>query len=218
MNRDQWRTLTKKSHISIEIKKSVFIADAFPINSAGQAQEFLIAKKKQYPDATHHVYAWRLGKDEILQKFSDDGEPTGTAGLPVLDALRKNDIDDAMIVVTRYFGGTQLGTGGLARAYGKAAFLAVKEAAPGDFAIAQAFDVTVTYAQSDRLQYALKKEGFVVGKIEYGETPLLCVSCRKGQEEHLKTICADISAGQADVQNIGQTEIEIERTGEWDFE
>jgi uncharacterized YigZ family protein len=210
--------LTRESHISIEIKKSVFIADATPIKSAGQAQEFLTARKKQYPDATHHVYAWRLGKDEILQKFSDDGEPAGTAGLPVLDVLRKNDIEDAMIVVTRYFGGTQLGTGGLARAYGKAAGLAVKEAAPGDFAIAEAFDVTISYAQSDRLQYALKKEGFAVGKTVYGETPVLSVSCIKGQEGHLKMICADISAGQADVVSVGRTEMEMERTGEWDFE
>ena len=85
MYREEWSTLSKCSHVSIEEKKSIFIAEAAPLSSAKEAESFLSCVKKKYPDARHHVFAWRIGKDEILQRYSDDGEPAGTAGLPILD-------------------------------------------------------------------------------------------------------------------------------------
>lgn len=214
MHRLEWRTLTKESHISIEIKKSIFIADAAPITSAEQAQRFISERKKQYPDATHHVYAWRIGVKEALQKYSDDGEPAGTAGLPVLDILRKNGIDDSIVVVTRYFGGVQLGTGGLARAYGKAAGAAVSEAQPCICVPAAKYEISVNYSQSDKLSRAIEKEGFVIESVRYELNPVLEVLCREGLENRLLEVCGDVTSGQAEIMHTGDTEMAIGKVGE----
>ncbi len=119
-----YRTVAGPAQIELEEKKSRFIAACRPLTDESEANAFVNGIRQQYPDATHHVYAWILGGDNILQRFSDDGEPQGTAGLPVLDVLRKQNIDQAGIVVTRYFGGTLLGTGGLVHAYGRSAAMA----------------------------------------------------------------------------------------------
>ncbi len=108
-------------------KKSEFIGNASPVTTEAAALEFIAKIKSQYSDAKHNVYAYSL-RDNNTARFTDDGEPHGTAGLPVLDVLRKAGIVDAVIVVTRYFGGVLLGTGGLVRAYSKAASMAVEQA------------------------------------------------------------------------------------------
>ena len=114
--RDNYRTVASSSQIELEEKKSRFIAVCRPLVNEIEANAFVSGIRQEYPDATHHVYAWILGGETILQRYSDDGEPQGTAGIPVLDVLRKNGIDQAGIVVVRYFGGTLLGTGGLVHA------------------------------------------------------------------------------------------------------
>ena len=98
-------------------KKSRFIATVRPVESEEEALDFIAAMKKKYWNATHNVFAYQIGERNELQRFSDDGEPQGTAGMPVLSVLKGEDIKDTAIVVTRYFGGTLLGTGGLVRAY-----------------------------------------------------------------------------------------------------
>ena len=115
-------TIKKQSHYEYEDRKSVFIGEAMPVSDENQALDFIERVKKKYPDAKHHVYAYVLRENSIM-RFSDDREPQGTAGMPVLDVIRKNGCTDTVIVVTRYFGGTLLGTGGLVRAYTSAARL-----------------------------------------------------------------------------------------------
>ena len=105
----------------LEEKKSRFIAGTLPISSQEEALAFIEKTKKQYWDARHNCYAYVLGDHHEIQRFSDDGEPGGTAGKPILDVLLGGDVHNAVIVVTRYFGGTLLGTGGLVRAYSGAA-------------------------------------------------------------------------------------------------
>lgn len=105
----------------IEEKKSVFIADARPVHGEGDIAAFMDEIKKKYWDASHHCYAYVLSGDPAPKKFSDAGEPSGTAGKPILDVIEGNCLHDTMIIVTRYFGGTLLGTGGLVRAYQAAA-------------------------------------------------------------------------------------------------
>lgn len=117
------------SYGEYEEKKSRFIGELFPIRSIAEAEERLDFVRKHYYDARHHCYAYVLGKDCEIQKQSDDGEPSQTAGLPILNVLRGEELRDALLVVTRYFGGTLLGTGGLVRAYTAAAKEAVKNAA-----------------------------------------------------------------------------------------
>ena len=105
----------------IEEKKSVFIADVLPVHNEADATAFMDSVKKRYWDASHHCYAYVLKGIPEVKRFSDAGEPSGTAGKPILDVIEGNHLEDVMIIVTRYFGGTLLGTGGLVRAYQGAA-------------------------------------------------------------------------------------------------
>ena len=107
-------------------KKSRFIANVFPVDSEEQALEIVEKTKKQYWDARHNCFAFVIGKNNEVQRFSDDGEPQGTAGKPILEVLTKGNIHNTLIIVTRYFGGTLLGTGGLVRAYGQSSKAAIE--------------------------------------------------------------------------------------------
>lgn len=110
-------------------KRSRFIAWVAPASSRSAIDDALESRRKKFPDATHHCFAWRIGFDHELQAFSSDaGEPSGTAGKPILQALESRHLTNTICVVTRYFGGTKLGTGGLIRAYGAAAFAAIDQA------------------------------------------------------------------------------------------
>ena len=122
----EYKTIEHASVCELEFKRSRFIGYARPVHSAEEATEFINDIRAKHRDATHNVYAYRVRKDN-MSRYSDDGEPSGTAGLPVLEVLSKPDITDCAIVVTRYFGGTLLGTGGLVKAYGETASLAVSE-------------------------------------------------------------------------------------------
>ena len=102
-------------------KKSRFIADIFSVSSEEEALQILEKVKKKYWDARHHCWAYAIGNEQVQERLSDDGEPSGTAGKPILEVIRGNEIHNVLIVVTRYFGGTLLGTGGLVRAYTQAA-------------------------------------------------------------------------------------------------
>ena len=110
-------TIVRQWKNEMRVEKSRFICNLQKVVSEAEAQEYVKAVKKQYWDATHNCSAYIIGKDLAVQRSSDDGEPSGTAGLPMLEVLRKNGIYNAVAVVTRYFGGTKLGTGGLTRAY-----------------------------------------------------------------------------------------------------
>lgn len=115
-----YKTVYRGGQGEIEEKKSRFIANIFPISNEEEALDFLAKIKKQYWDARHNCFAYTVGKNFELQRCSDDGEPGGTAGRPMLDVLVKEGVHNCIVVVTRYFGGTLLGTGGLVRAYQKA--------------------------------------------------------------------------------------------------
>ncbi len=161
-------TLSNAAEESYEVKKSVFIANAKPVNSAEEAMEFVDEIRRKYPDARHNVYAWIVKGEVLMQKYSDDGEPSGTGGLPVLSVLTKNDITDAAVVVTRYFGGILLGKGGLIRAYTKAAALAVREANPMTLEMCIRFAVEVDYKMSEKLIYDIRTNDYLIENIEYG--------------------------------------------------
>ena len=130
MAAEEYRTLHSSSQDEFTEKRSRFIGYACPVTTEDEALAFIAKIKKQHWDAKHNVYAYVL-RDWQIRRYSDDGEPQGTAGIPVLDVLIKGDVTDAVIVVTRYFGGILLGGGGLVRAYGHAASIAVRAASNG---------------------------------------------------------------------------------------
>ena len=124
---EKFVTVSRDSHVEFEEKRSVFIGHARRCDTEEAALEFVKSIKKEYKDATHNVWAYSIN-DGVLARYSDDGEPQGTAGMPVLDAIRKGGVNNVCVVVTRYFGGTLLGAGGLVRAYSHSAAIAIEGA------------------------------------------------------------------------------------------
>lgn len=120
-------TIAKYTRTTYEINKSTFITTLKPVQNVNEAKAFFEEIKKEFSDATHNITVYIIGKTGEAGHYSDDGEPSGTAGLPVLEVFRKNDITNFACVVTRYFGGIKLGAGGLVRAYSSCASLALKE-------------------------------------------------------------------------------------------
>jgi len=218
LKRTKWNTLKKEAKVEYEDKKSIFIAKARPVQSTQEAMDFLLSVRAEYPDANHHVYAWRVSQEMVHQKYSDDGEPSGTAGLPVLEVLSKNEIDDAVVVVTRYFGGTLLGTGGLVRAYGRSALLAVKEAVPITCCVCELYKIMISYSYLDKVLFALKKKGYIIKSSEYGMDPVLQVGCLTGEKDELIHLCTELTAGQAVVEFFGEEVLHEGRLGELQVE
>jgi len=124
---DAFKTIRKNASAEIKIKKSIFIAQAFPVNSTDEVREKILNVKKEYFDARHHPFAYRIGYDRNRFRFNDDGEPSGSAGKPILEAMDRFLLTNILIIVTRYFGGIKLGTGGLRRAYYDSALLSLNE-------------------------------------------------------------------------------------------
>lgn len=122
-----YKTIYAQVNGSFEVNKSEFIGYIKPCNTEEEALEFIEKIKTKHKDATHNCFAYIIGKDKLIQRFSDDGEPSGTAGIPMLEVLKKEDLTDICIVATRYFGGIKLGAGGLVRAYSKSVRVALEE-------------------------------------------------------------------------------------------
>ena len=201
-NRESFITMDCFATSKIEEKKSVFHGWASPIRSEQEALDLIDKAKKQYPDAKHHVYAWILGGNILRNKYSDDGEPGGTAGLPVFDVLRKNSIEDAIIIVTRYFGGTLLGTGGLVHAYTNAAVKALKDSNPVRMRRCLIFDLETTYADLEKIKRGLNDPAFTIDVGEYGSVVKAQVSCLENKRDALFRLVADTSSGRASLDFI----------------
>lgn len=149
-------------------KKSQFIAQVFAVSSAMEVKERLAAVKKKHYDARHNCYAYVLKNGE--EKSGDDGEPQGTAGAPILEAIRAARVADALVVVTRYFGGILLGANGLYRAYGKSASEALKAAGKRSMMLANVYQIDCSYAIWEKLKAYFEMAGVFVKDIEFSET------------------------------------------------
>ncbi len=162
-----YKSVYNKGEAIIFEKKSKFIATVSPVKNEGEAICFIDSMKKKYYDANHNVFAYQVGEKNEIQRYSDDGEPSGTAGLPVLDVLRGEQLYNTAIVVTRYFGGTLLGTGGLVRAYGKTAKEGVLSAKIVEHVFLEKFKIVVPYTLSGRVQYELLQKNYIIVETTY---------------------------------------------------
>ena len=151
-----------------EEKKSRFIGEVFPIKSEEEAQEHINAVRKKYYDARHHCYAYVIGDNYEIMKQSDDGEPSQTAGMPILNVLKGQDIHDALMIVTRYFGGTLLGTGGLVRSYTNAAKAAVDNAVVLSAIQGYRAEAEIPYTLVGKIKYFAETTGITEAEAEYG--------------------------------------------------
>ena len=152
-----YKTLLNSSCEEYIINKSRFIAFAAHIESVEEALNAIKIQSERYPDATHHCYAYIIDENGSNSRFSDDGEPSGTAGLPILNVLKKRELCHSVIVVTRYFGGILLGAGGLVRAYTHSAAIAVEAAGIGISFPGMLLRLTLPYAQYDFIRYHLSQ-------------------------------------------------------------
>lgn len=155
-----WTTVKEAATASFIERKSEFIGSICPVTTEEEALAFVASVKKQYADAKHNVYAYIL-RDNNITRFSDDGEPHGTAGMPVLDVLRKEGVTDVAVVVTRYFGGILLGTGGLVRAYSQSAKMALDAAGKAVMQKLTVFSVRVSYADLQKIEPVLNAQSLV---------------------------------------------------------
>lgn len=151
-------TTIKSGESETVIKKSRFIATVHPATTDTLAQELIELVKKNHPKARHHCFAYILGDHQQIQRMSDDGEPSGTAGSPILNVLKQLKITNTLIVVTRYFGGIKLGTGGLIRAYGQAATTGIQAAGIYQSIYQQQLILTLSYADYDSLVYLFHQQ------------------------------------------------------------
>lgn len=167
---DHYRTVYTGGTGEIVEKKSRFIADIEPVSTEEEALAFIEKKKKQYWDARHHCFAYIIGKDPAVIRCSDDGEPAQTAGRPMLDVLLGRELTNVCAVVTRYFGGTLLGTGGLIRAYGGAVAEGLKSAVLIEKKKARIMELSCDYNSLGKLQYLFTQMGLSLLSSEYTDT------------------------------------------------
>ncbi len=189
-------TLEKAASAELVEKKSVFIGYASPVTSEEEAIEFIKAIKKKHADARHNVYAYMLNGGGIA-RYSDDGEPQGTAGVPVLDIIRKGGFCDAVIVVTRYFGGILLGAGGLVRAYSAAARMAVEAAGIVTYDLFTEFSLTVSYNDHGKLTTLLAQANPLRDGIDYADNVTLRLALPLDKLEDFRIKASEITAGRA---------------------
>ncbi|MGM9637593.1 MAG: IMPACT family protein [Eubacteriales bacterium] len=184
-------------------RKSEFLAYAAHVTTESEALAFLDSVRKKHSDARHNVYAYML-KAGNLMRYSDDGEPQGTAGMPVLDVIRKSGFTDAILVVTRYFGGILLGTGGLVRAYSAAAKLAVDDAKIVEFIPFDELLFTVDYSLWQKVRVELPKFFVKTDRIEYGADVEVQIALPQTETARFLDRLTEMSAGRAEAIEIGQ--------------
>lgn len=164
-----YRIIASDGHHEIEIRKSRFICSLFRASTEEEARSHIDSIRKQYWDASHNCTAWALGPGLKLQRSSDDGEPSGTAGIPMLEVLRRRQITDTVAVVTRYFGGTMLGAGGLIRAYGGAVTGAIDAIGVVERKRLSVQTLVAPYDDAGRIENAIRSSEYPLGNVSYGE-------------------------------------------------
>ena len=190
-----YTTIAGLGTFEYEDRKSVFIGLARPVSTEEEALGFLGAVKKKYPDARHHVYAYVL-RENGTTRFSDDHEPQGTAGMPVLDAIRKRGLTDVAIVVVRYFGGTLLGTGGLVRAYTEAAVGALDAGRIVTLEVCLSCEISLSYAEYQRFLPLAELHGFRVEDTEYSDGVKIFGCIRKDLYDAFEKALCDMAGGR----------------------
>ena len=193
----EYKTITQPCEVKLMIKKSVFYGRLYPVESEEQAQDILIRLKKQYWDATHNCSAMIIGEDSAFMRYSDDGEPQGTAGVPMLEVLKKNELTNVLAVVTRYFGGVLLGAGGLVRAYSGSVAEAVKAASRVVRVPSLVFNVRLPFKIWGKAQSALIAEGYEEKAVEYAADVGASLYVPPDRQERFLKLIAELSAGKA---------------------
>ena len=177
-------TIKKSAETEITEKKSKFIGEVFYIETVQEAEEKLREINKKYHDAKHHCFAYRvMEQEQIIERCSDDGEPSGTAGAPMLQIISKNDLINVIVIVTRYFGGILLGTGGLVRAYSKATRDSLEKAEIVEIKKGERIELTISYKDLQFIKYYCTKNDIKIVNTEFSEEPKVTIELTENQKE-----------------------------------
>ena len=198
-----YRTLAKPAVAEFTERKSRFIASVRPVANEAEALDFIAQIRSKYYDATHNVHAYIMRENNI-QRYSDDGEPNGTAGIPVLEVMRKENICDAVVVITRYFGGVMLGAGGRVRAYGSACKMGIDESTIVERVLCDVFEITTDYNMLGKLQYYINENGFILENTEYLQEVKLTLLSEEQYSQKLVQDITELTNAQARCKNAGK--------------
>ena len=194
---DAYHTVYRGGSGEIVEKKSRFIAEVFPVTSEEEAMQYLEEARKRYWDARHHCWAYVLGRNPSAERMSDDGEPAGTAGKPILEVIRGRQITDVLVIVTRYFGGTLLGTGGLVRAYTASVAEGLKHSEIITRFHGFKLRIAADYTSLGKIQYLLAQRGICILESMYTDKVELIVLVPDEEEGALYKEIMDGTNGQA---------------------
>jgi len=198
-----YTTLAGEGSDEFEEKRSLFIGHAKHITSEEEAMEFVKAKKKEYSDATHNCWAYLL-KGGIVARYSDDGEPQGTAGVPMLETIRKSGVCDAVVVVTRYFGGILLGAGGLVRAYSHGAKVALDAAEIVTYEKYTELSLTCSYSDYQKYSVVLPTFNAIIDSTDFTDKVTVCFAIKETFVDALNKKITEMSGGKNSLEVIGE--------------
>lgn len=197
----------------LEIKKSIFLATLIPVKNEEEAQKAIAKMKKEKRDATHNCSAYRIGTERIYEKSSDDGEPQGTAGHPMLHVLQMNELTNTLAIVTRWFGGIKLGAGGLTRAYTQSLADAVKEADLVRYTPHEKYTVSFPYTTAGAFENHIKGTDIIVKDRQFSDKVTVTFLTLPDKAETHTRWLTDATGGKAEIQNDGEEYVmmEVER-------
>lgn len=195
--RKNYLTLKSLGNSEIVISKSRFIANCKRVESEQEAMEFIQFIKKEHNSATHNCSAYLIGEHDQIQKANDDGEPSFTAGVPILEVLKKQKLQDVVVVITRYFGGIKLGAGGLVRAYGKATTSGIDAAGVVERRVHHLMKVVVEYGWLGKLENEIRNSSYLIQNINYADHVEFYVFVSEEAEENFTEWLTEMTNGQA---------------------
>lgn len=206
---DQYFTVKRKGSDQMIIQKSKFIGYVRRVETEQAALDFIQDIKKKHYDATHNCSAYIIGENDHIQKANDDGEPSGTAGVPMLEVLKKQSLKDTAVVVTRYFGGIKLGAGGLIRAYGSMTSKAIQTTGIVKRQLMQGIATTVDYTLIGKLENELRQSEHILKDIDYKENVTFLVYVKTTETDDFREWIIDLTSDQAIIKNKELAYIEI---------
>lgn len=203
MSSTTYLTIARDGEAEIEIKRSRFLCTLVQVESEEDARAVVGRLRKQHWDARHHCSAFVIGADGGLHRSSDDGEPAGTAGAPMLEVLRGHEVSDVVAVVTRWFGGVLLGAGGLVRAYGDSVRAGLESVGTLERSLLLEHELVVSHAEAGRIENELRSRGVLLLDTTYASAVTLRLGMPAGESSTLAPLVAELTAGAGDLVEIG---------------
>nr|WP_308550907.1 YigZ family protein [uncultured Peptostreptococcus sp.] len=201
---ETYRTIHDYGSDEVTIEKSLFIGYAKPVETEEEARSFIDEIRAKHKDATHNVWAYVIGQNMNIQRYSDDREPQGTAGIPTLEVIKKEGLCNVVVVATRYFGGIKLGAGGLVRAYTKTAKIGLEAGQIVEKMPFVEVSVGLDYTLLGKAQNELANRDYHVKDIEYTDSVNIIINCDKERVEDLKALFTELTSGQAEIEEKGE--------------